>query len=124
MSRIWRGLEILHLVDRSKSGRLAKVTLLKEDSSGEPYVLPATAGDSYLQVPIAYWLDKNRWCSKLRLPAKAMLLVALSLKPPFVLPVEKAPEWYGISADTAQRGIASLVDYDVLKMARTYKMAP
>ena len=124
VSRIWRRLERLGLVTRSKRGRLADITLLKEDGSGEPYVLPATAGDTYLQLPVAYWLDENQWCSKLKLPAKAMLLVALSLPPPFVLPVEKAPQWYGISADTAQRGLASLVQHDVLKVARTPKRAP
>ena len=109
---------------RSKHGRLANITLLREDGSGEPYVLPATAGDTYLQLPVAYWLDENQWCKKLKLPAKAMLLVALSLPPPFVLPVEKAPQWYGISADTAQRGLASLVQHGVLKVARTPKRAP
>ena len=124
VSRIWRRLENLGLVARSKSGRLAKITLLKEDGSGEPYVLPATVRDPYLQVPVAYWLDEDRWCSKLKLPAKAMLLVARSLRPPFILPVEKAQEWYGISADTAQRGLASLVQHDVLKVTRTFKMAP
>ena len=124
VSRIWRRLERLRLVTRSKHGRLANVTLLREDGSGEPYVLPATAGDPYLQLPVAYWRDEDQWCSKLGLPAKAMLLVALSLPPPFVLPVEKAPQWYGISADTAQRGLASLQKHDVLKVARTPKRAP
>ena len=124
ISRIWRRLESLGLVARSKTGRLANITLLEEDGSGEPYVLPAHARDPYLKVPVAYWLDEDQWCSKLKLPAKAMLLVALSLKPPFILPAEKAPDWYGISADTAQRGLASLVQHDVLKVTRTYKSAP
>ena len=48
----------------------------------------------------------------------------LSLRPPFILPVEKAPQWYGISADTAQRGLASLVQYGVLKVASIPKLAP
>lgn len=124
MSRIWRRLERISLVARSKHGRLADITLLKEDGSGEPYVLPADAGDPYLQVPVAYWLNEDPWCSTLRLPAKAMLLVSLSLRPSFVLPVEKAPQWYGISADTAQRGLASLVQHNILKVARTPKLAP
>ena len=124
MSRIWRRLENLGLVERSKSGRLANVTLLKEDGSGEPYVVPGGVHDPYLRIPVAYWLNEDRWCSRLKLPAKAMLLVALSLRPPFVLPVEKAPDWYGISADTAQRGLASLTKHEVLKVTRTYKKAP
>ncbi len=48
-------------------------------------------------------------CETLSLPGKAVLLIAHSLRPGFALPVEKAPEWYGISADTAQRGLAELV---------------
>ena len=73
VSRIWRRLEGLRLVARSKTGRVANITLLK---------------------------------------------------PPLVLPAEKAPEWYGISADTAQRGLASLMKHDVLKVTRTHKPAP
>ena len=53
-----------------------------------------------------------------------MLLVSLSLRSPFVLPVEKAPEWYGVSADMAQRGLTSLVQHGVLKVTRPPKLAP
>lgn len=125
VSRIWRRLADLRLVSRSRSGRLADIGLLREDGSGEPYVHPGAAGDPYLQLPVAYWLDEGgQWCSTLGLPAKAMLLVALSLPPGFVLPVEKAPDWYGISADTAQRGLASLVRRGLVERVRTYKKAP
>lgn len=125
VSRIWRRLAGLRLVSRSRSGRLADIGLLREDGSGEVYVHPGTAGDPYLQLPVAYWLDEDeRWCSTLGLPAKAMLLVALSLRPGFLLPVEKAPDWYGISADTAQRGLASLVERGLVKRERTRKTAP
>ena len=112
-------------MSRSKSGRLADVTLLCEDGSGNTYVHPAKAGDNYFQLPFAYWLnEEEQWCSTLGLPAKAMLLVSLSLRPGFVLPVEKAPAWYGISADTAQRGLSLLVERGVLQRVRTYKKAP
>ncbi len=125
VSRIWRRLADLRLVSRSRSGRLADIGLLREDGSGEVYVHPGAAGDPYLQLPVAYWLDEDeQWCSTLEFPAKAMLLVALSLQPGFVLPVEKAPDWYGISADTAQRGLASLVERGLVERVRTYKAAP
>lgn len=125
VSRIWRRLAGLGLVSRSKFGRLADITLLCEDGSGKPYVHPAEAGDRYFQLPSAYWLnEEEQWCSTLGLPAKAMLLVSLSLRPGFVLPVEKAPDWYGISADTAQRGLSLLVERGVLERVRTYKKAP
>ena len=58
------------------------------------------------------------------LPAKAVLLIGLSLRPGFVLPVEKAPLWYGISSDTAQRGLAELARRGVLDRNREPKKAP
>ena len=125
VSKIWRRLDSLGLVSRGKHGRLADVTLLREDGSGGRYVHPADVGDPYLQLPVAYWLDEDeQWCSTLRLPAKAMLLVALSLRPGFLLPVEKVPDWYGMSADTAQRGLAELVRRGMLNRARVPKKAP
>ncbi len=109
ISKIWRRLEALMLVERGRDGRLADLWLLREDGSGEPYTHPADGNEPYLQLPVAYWLngDEN-WSGSLKLPAKAMLLIGLSLRPGFILPVEKAPEWYGVSADTAQRGLAEL----------------
>ena len=125
ISKIWQRLDRLGLVTRSKSGRLANITLLHESGSKEVYVHPAQARDRYFKLPVAYWLDKDdKWSSTLRLPAKAMLLVALSLRPGFVLPVEKVPAWYGMSADTAQRGLAELVQRNILKRARVAKKAP
>ena len=125
ISKIWSRLESMQLVSRAKLGRLANVTLLHEDGSGTRYRHPADTGDAYLQLPVAYWIDEDdQWCSTLRLPAKAMLLIALSLRSGFVLPVEKAPVWYGLSADTAQRGFAELVHRGVLRRARVPKKAP
>lgn len=129
VSKIWSRLAALKLVERSKHGRLADVTLLDESGSGDPYVHPAEksgdAPDRYFQLPVAYWLDaEEAWSSTLTLPAKAMLLVALSLKPGFFLPVEQVPDWYGLSADTAQRGLAELAKRGVLCRQRVPKKAP
>lgn len=106
------------------------MTLLREDGSGCDYTHPGEEGrdpskDRYFQLPVAYWVDADeQWSSTLSLPAKAMLLIGLSLQPGFVLPVEKARLWYGISADTAQRGFAELVKRGALTRTRTPKKAP
>lgn len=124
ISKIWRRLDDLGLVERSKHGRVADVTLLREDGSGVPYTHPGVQKEPYLQVPVSYWLSGEKWCSTLSLPAKAMLLVALSLEPGFVLPTEQAPNWYGISPDTAQRGLRELLDREALEQTKQQKSAP
>ncbi len=79
ISRIWRRLDDLGLVARSKSGRQADILLMDESGSHEVYIHPAHRGDRYFRLPVAYWLDTdNHWSATLGLPAKAMLLVALS----------------------------------------------
>jgi hypothetical protein len=116
VSKVMKRLEDRNLVKRGRSGRRASVTLLREDGSGEPYEHPHRAGDDrWLQLPYAYWL-KGHFLS-LSLPAKAMLLVALSLQNGFYLPSERADDWYGISPDSADRGLrelrkAALLDTD------------
>lgn len=132
VSKIWARLERYQLITRGKHGRLADVTLLREDGSGRPYTHPGDKNghrhrieDRYFQLPVAYWLDPDEaWCSTLSIPAKAMLLIGLSLPPGFVLPVEKANPWYGISGDTAQRGLAELARRGVVERTRIPKKAP
>ena len=116
VSKVMKRLEDRNLVKRSRSGRRASVTLLREDGSGEPYEHPhRTGGDRWLQLPYAYWLEGHFLA--LSLPAKAMLLVALSLPDGFYLPSERADDWYAISPDSADRGLrelrkATLLDAD------------
>lgn len=88
--------------------------LLREDGSRQPYTRPdgKTKADRFVKLSNSFWLDG--WCDQLRLPGIAMLLVALHEKPGFTLPTEKVPQWYGWSADTAERGLAELVDHDLL----------
>ena len=67
-----------------------------EDGSGAPHSYPRPDGceDRYFTLPNRYWTDEQAWFTALSFPAKAMLLVALSLTrltPPFLLPTEKAP---------------------------------
>ncbi len=53
-----------------------------------------------------------------------MLLIALSLPSSFTLPTEKAFAWYGISADTAQRGLHGLRTKGLLNGVVRLKEAP
>ncbi len=125
VSRAWARLEERKLIARRREHRRACITALREDGLGVAYVHPGAPGDQiepYLQLNYAYWL--NSWDTKLSLPAKAMLLVALSLPTEFVLPQEKAPAWYGLSADTVGRGLGELWDDRLLDRQMCFKEAP
>jgi len=122
VSRAWARLEDRRLIGRRREHRLAYITALREDGSGLEYVHPGAKREPYLQLSYAYWLEE--WDKKLGLPAKAMLLIALSQSAEFSLPQEKASEWYGLSADTVGRGLGQLGDEGLLKHRRRYKDAP
>jgi hypothetical protein len=127
VSKTWLRLEQRRLVKRSRWRRMAKVTLLREDGSGAPYTHPAREG-GYFKLPHAFWLTgpatDQRWQRVLSLAEIAMLLIASSHKPRFRLPFEYAPAWYGISADTAARGLHGLESKGLLAVDRTFKLAP
>jgi hypothetical protein len=106
ISKTWARLdETYHLVRRERSGRKARVFALHEDGSGAEYTYP---DKNYFKLPFAYWTADEAWHHALSFAAKATLLVALSLRPWFVLPAERAPRWYGVSADTVDRGLREL----------------
>lgn len=89
------------------------------------YAHPGKAkGDRYFKLPFGYWDHDEPWCSVLSLPGKAMLLISLSLQPGFALPAERAPAWYGFSADTAQRGLAQLMKHGLLTRKWHRRKAP
>jgi hypothetical protein len=107
VSKTMKRLEDRNLIQRSRSGRRSSVRLLREDGSGEPYDHPHNAGDArWFRLPYAYWHEDH--FLRLSLPAKALLLVALSLPDGFYLPSERAQGWYGVSPDTAERGLREL----------------
>lgn len=128
VSKAFRRLEDLRLLRRARDGSRAKVTLLDEsgqlDDSDDllPYVHPAPLKQQYLKLPHAYWEDF--WHLRLDLRAKAVLLIALSLDDGFTLPIERAPDWYGISADTANRGLQDLRTHGLLDLDISTKKAP
>lgn len=125
MSKIWRRLDRLALVSRGRSGRLADIKLMQEDASGDPYRPPSgTAEDPYFKIPFDYWLGPQRYYRTLDLPAKAMLLVALSLKDNAQLPIARVPSWYGLSEDSAARGLTELDRRGLVSIRVSYTPAP
>lgn len=127
ISKTWRRLEDRRLIQRERYRRRARVFLLNEAGTGDPYTHPGQARDAYLKLPHAFWQtgpDGDRWYRVLALPEVAMLLIALSLNDGFRLPAEDMPDWYGISADTASRGLKGLIGHGLLDVRKHYKTAP
>jgi hypothetical protein len=125
VSRGWAFAQALNLVRVERVARLANVTMLKEDGSGNGYHGPGQKKadkETWLKLPFAYWT--GRYYETLDLPAKAMLLIALDLPRRFPLPANRVPDWYGISASTAERGLHQLRSRGVLKRERVQKAAP
>jgi DNA-binding transcriptional ArsR family regulator len=122
VSRSWKRLEDLHLVTRGRRGRTAAVTLLREDGGGAPYTYLGGRDDAYFQLPLAYFHDG--WYKQMDLATKAVLLIALSRREEFYLPAEWMTRWYGLSADTAERGLAKLRSLGLLDREMHYKSAP
>lgn len=133
ISKAWRRLEDHGLIRRSRYNRMAQITLLHEDGSGQDYTHPGGKdrrgkADNYFKVPVGLWLlgpgDEGRWIRELSVPELAMLLISLSLGDGFRLPMEDVPKWYGVSADTAQRGLSGLRDLNLLDVDIRVKTAP
>lgn len=98
------------------------MTLLDDDGSAKPYQHPSGRGGDYFRVPHVVWLSEAT--QGLTLAARALLLIALASQPGFILPIEKAPKWYSISADTAQRGLSELHERGLLTHRLHHKRAP
>lgn len=123
VSKAFTRLVRLNLIERgTRAGNRSPVVLLDEGGHGEPYVHPATARQKYLKLPHDYWTDG--WHLTLDLSSKVMLLIALSLDDAFTLPIERAKDWYGISSDTAQRGLARLGELGVVDVDMRYRKEP
>jgi DNA-binding transcriptional ArsR family regulator len=126
LSKTLRRLDDAGLVTRGRSGRLSTIHLLNEDGHGAPYVHPGVEPhrEPHLKVPHQFWTGPDTLYRRLRLPGKAMLLIGSSLAPGFVLPQEKVPTWYGLSADTASRGLSELQDVGILTVVKAYRPEP
>jgi hypothetical protein len=113
VSKAWARLERTYgLVQRERSGRLAKITALHESGNGAEYTYPDKA---YFKLPYDYWTADQAWYYSVSFAGKAVLLIALSLKPPFVLPADRAARWYGLSSDSLERGLRELREAGLLK---------
>jgi hypothetical protein len=118
LSRAWADLELLGLVEHgSRNGRRRVVTPRREDGKAKYEPARGRSGrlNAYFTIPDAFWLEGI--FAKLSLPGLAMLLIIAketNSKPEMYLPYEQAPAWYGISAKTAQNGIADLRRHNLL----------
>ena len=134
ISKAWRRLEAHGLIHRGRYNRMAQITLLREDGSGQDYTHPGDTDhrtevdDNYFKVPVALWRlgpgGEERWIRELSVPELSMLLISLSLRDGFRLPIEYIPKWYGVSADTAQRGLSGLRSRNLLDVDIHVKTAP
>jgi hypothetical protein len=91
VSKVLARLEQRNLITRQRHDRERKIriTLLREDGSGQPYTRPGKGNpDRYLRLPHAFWRDG--WHERLGLPATAMLLVALHERNNFELPTSES----------------------------------
>jgi len=123
ISRQWSWLEDQELVASRRRARLREVTLLREDGSGAAYTHPGQPGEGdYFRVPYVYW--EGHFPDRLDLPAKAVLLIALSLQDDFVLPLEHGSRWYGVSADVLRSGLRTLRTLRLLDVRVVRKPAP
>lgn len=125
ISKAWTRLVERNLVSRGRRNRLAEFTLLAEDGSGDPYTRPTSR---FINVPHEYWTsgpdDARRWYEVLKMPELTFLVIALSNLDNFPLPAERGPEYYGISADTLQRGATALRRHGLLDIQRKRIKAP
>lgn len=134
ISKAWRRLDDHGLIRRGRYDRMAQITLLREDGSGRDYTHPGDrdcrkeVDDNYIKVPVELWRlgpdDEARWIRELSVPELAMLLISLSFNDGFRLPIEDVPNWYGVSADTAQRGLSGLRSRGLLDVDVRVKTAP
>lgn len=117
VSRIFRRLdEQYKLVERDEARRGGKVTSLREDGSGKPYTAPPKR---YFRLPFEYW--EEEWHRRLTMPAKVVLLIALTQERHFVMPPTQIRAWYGISDDTWSAGALELTKAKLLtrRMGKT-----
>lgn len=122
VGRNWTWLEKRKLVRTERDRRIRKAILLMEDGSGRDFERATGQGRGYFKLPYEYFTE--RWHLKLKLAGKATLLICLAQSPTFTLPTEPAASWYGVSADTLQRGLDELRDLELLKTWSRAKKAP
>jgi hypothetical protein len=81
-----------------------------------------TRGDRWLRLPHAYWTDQHY--RTLSMPAKTVLLIALSRPAGFSLPEHKGPDRYGASPDSIGDGLRELINTGLLYRDHEWVSAP
>lgn len=109
-------LEEKGLLEISGKSSLPEIALLRENGDGSPWVDAPDRSDGnrgFFTLPFDYWTDGT--IDDLSLPGKAMLLIILketqdpnAKRKTFVMALERAKDWYGISERTAERGLLEL----------------
>lgn len=114
MTKIWRRLQERRLVAVDRKNRQARITLLREDASGDPYTRPqgGNENENFLQLTDRFWTEG--WHETLTVHEIVALLIALHERQGFTLPLERAPLWYGISADFLGKGFQGLREHEVI----------
>lgn len=111
ISRLFRRLTDMDLMDKSKNGRTPVYRALHDSGNGSSYEKTS----DYLTIPLEYWTE-DIWLT-LGLPAKAVLLIFLSLPAQSYLPQNQVSKWYGISADTLGKGVKQLKELGFLEIS-------
>lgn len=122
VSKIMKRLVDRKLISRTRDSRRANLTLLREDGSGHAYQRPFDADDQWFSLPHAYWHEGHY--RSLSLAAKVVLLIALERPDDFLLPQERAAGWYGVSADSADRGLRELRQVGILQVRQIWVEEP
>lgn len=122
--RTLRRLENRKLITCARDGTMIRVALLREDGSGEPYDRPVgdTEENRFLQIPATFWT--KGYDERIDLPGLALLLVVAREKNWTTFPADKAPQWYGWSKDTHERGLKKLLDLGLVERREHYVKAP
>lgn len=125
VSKAWARLAQRGLIAKGRVRRTAQVTPMVEDGSGTVYTRPPS---HFVSIKHEFWTSgpskTQRWYEVLTLPELAVLLIAHMNGDDFALPAERAPEYYGISADTFERGSKGLVKRGLLDVRKSRKAAP
>lgn len=118
-SKVVSKLTALELIERRRVGNGMEYLLLDESGDKSPYLRPLTAAHgNYFKLPYSYWVDGHD--AALTHPEKLMLLIGLDQQEGFTLPFNQAQRWYGVSENTARRGLRGLEERGLLMSTSTY----
>lgn len=122
-SKVVSKLTSLDLIERHRVGNGMRYVLLDESGDKSPYVRPLTAAHgNYFKLPYSYWADGLD--VSLTQPEKLMLLIGLDQVEVFPLPFNQVFSWYGVSENTARRGLRGLEERGLVMSTSTHVLAP